>query len=331
MKAVLMTNKGVVVDDLPDPTPRPNEVVIRVRAAGICGTDLAIIKGAYKVSLPLILGHEFSGEIALVGKHVVNVRPGDRVTSEINISCGQCYYCKVGLRTHCLHVRALGITTNGAFAEYVKVPSENVHKIPESLSDEHAVFVEPLAAAIRTIMLTRVDPEDFVAVIGVGRLGLLIIQVMKLHMAKVIAVGKNLQQLKIAKIIGADYVVNATKENPVKRIKEIANGIGADVVVEATGNPNALNVAIASAKSRGSIAVKSTPGLQAKIDLTQVVVRELTVQGSRCGPFSQAINLLSTKMIRVEPLISKRFKLVQAHIGFKSALQPGVIKVLLKN
>lgn len=324
-----MTNRGVIVDDLPDPTPRPNEVVMRVRTAGICGTDLAIVKGEYKVSLPLILGHEFSGEVASVGKHVANVRSGDRVTSEINISCGQCYYCKIGLRTHCLYVHALGITTNGAFAEYVKVPSENVHKIPESLSDEHAVFVEPLAAAIQTIKLTHVDPEDFVAVIGVGRLGLLIIQVMKLYMARVIAVGKHPHQLKLAKMIGADYVINAPKENPVKRIKEITNGVGADVVVEATGNPNALNDAIASAKSRGTIAVKSTPGLKAKIDLTQVAIRELTVQGSRCGPFPPAIDLLSAKTIRVEPLISKRFKLVQAPMAFKSALQPGVIKVLL--
>jgi threonine dehydrogenase-like Zn-dependent dehydrogenase len=312
-------------EDVPVPKLKDNEVLIKVKACGICGTDLSIINGSYKIPVPRILGHELSGVVSDVGKKVSNVHVGDRVTSEINISCGKCYFCDTGQMTQCTSVRAIGIFEDGAFAKYLKVPETNVHGILD-LPFEVATFIEPLAAAIQTFKMAPLgDTDQNIVILGAGKLGLLILQVAKQKGRKVMVIGRS--HLDLAEQLGADLVINVEKE-PVKRVLEETK-IGADVVVEATGRPEAMDLALALVRNRGTIDLKSTPGIRWMTDLTQIVVRELHIQGSRCGAFPPAIKMLDEKSVRVEELITATFPLTQINEAIDAATKPENIKVVL--
>ena len=330
MKAAVLTEKGFLIKEMPLPSLSPNDVLIRVKSVGICGTDIAIYKGTYKKPLPLILGHEFSGVIEKVGDSVRNLTEGMRVTSEINITCGHCYYCTHGMKTHCINRRAIGISRDGAMAEYIVVPAENVHEIPDMLSFDEATFVEPLAAAIETFEMAPLDESSNVVVYGSGKMGLLILQVAKyLGAKKVIVIGRTQWKLDLAKKLGADVVINSKHENVIPRVLEECNGVGCDYLIEATGNPNVLKECFKLVRARGVISLKSTHGIDTEINITDIVVRELRIQGSRCGPFKPAIKLLSEKKVIVTPLISKIYPLDKVTEAFKSAMSSETIKVIL--
>lgn len=330
MRAAVLIRPGQIeVKDIQDPQVSPNEVLIRVRATGICGTDMAIYEGRLKVGLPHIPGHEFSGEIAETGDKVTNLKYGDRVVSEINITCGKCWFCTRGLRTHCLHRAAIGIDLPGSFAEYVKVPATNVHRIPDIISFEDAVFVEPLAACLRLVELSPIPPDGTVIVLGPGPIGLLCLQLAKLHGANVIVIGTRWSRLNIAKILGADAVVNINEEDPVARVKELTDGRGGDMVIEATGNPLGFELALKLVRACGVIAVKSTHGLPVSFDLTKAVVNEVKIQGSRCGPFNPAIRLLATKRIRVSELVTHTIPLEHIAEAFMLIKSRQALKVIL--
>jgi alcohol dehydrogenase len=327
-----MSDDGVKIEEMDQPDVREDHVLVKVMAAGICGTDLAIISRRLRVPLPLVLGHEFTGDVVQIGHNARTVSVGSRVTSEINLTCGQCFFCKSGISTHCLNRRAIGIDVDGAFAEYIVVPVKNIHRLPESTTYEEGVFIEPLAAAIQTMKMSPVKARSAVAVLGDGRLGQLVVQAIKatIPSLKLFMVGKHDSKLRIAKKLGSvDVIVDATHEDPVKTILDMTGGLGVDMVVEATGNPDALNLALSLVRHRGTIALKSTHGLPITVDATQVAVRELTLQGSRCGPFDEAITMLKEGKVKVKQLISARYPLAEAEDALEVAKQPETLKVIL--
>lgn len=313
-------------EDIEVPKLRDNEVLIKVKAVGICGTDLSILKGTYKIPVPRILGHEFSGVISEIGKKVTGIQVGDRVTSEINISCGNCYFCKSGQRTQCTSVRAIGIFEEGALAKYIKMPDINIHKIHD-LPFEEATFIEPLAAALQTFEMSPLRETDKnVVILGAGKLGLLVLQVVKNIGRKPIVIGRS--HLDLAKKLGAELTISIDKD-PIKKVMEETNKIGADVVIECTGVPESVDLALALVRNRGVINLKSTHGIRSMTDFTQIVVRELKLQGSRCGPFPAAIQELEKGTVHVTDLISSTFPLTQIREAIDAAFKPGTIKVVV--
>lgn len=320
----------------PRPKPDRGEVLVKVSAAGICRTDLAIFEGDYAVPLPLVLGHELCGCVVETGPGVEEGYLGRRVVCEINWTClsrripDPCPLCARGEPHHCLRRTVMGIQGwDGAFSQLLRAPAVNLHLLPEGISLHEGVFIEPLAAAIQTFALSELNPGDRVAVLGVGRLGVLLCKVASLQGARVIAISRSGGKLARARAFGAWQTLNAASEDLVARMAELTEGQGADMVIEATGSPEGLNLAVDLVRPRGIIALKSTPGTPAAANLTQMVVKELRIQGSRCGPFDQAISLLKAGQIDVRPLISRAYPLEELEAALREASE-GEGKVLVE-
>ena len=317
MRALVFDGK-LALCDIDKPIPKSGEALIRVTLAGICGTDLEILKGysAFRG----VLGHEF------VGKVVESAKPGwvgERVVGEINISCGECSWCSRGLGRHCPHRTVMGIVNRaGCFAEYVALPLRNLHRVPAAVSDEAAVFVEPLAAAAEILEQLRVAPGTTVAVLGDGRLGLLVAQVLKNAAAQVILVGKHEWKLDLARSWGVRCMVEG---------KNDLRAASVPVVVEATGSPQGLAEAFRLVEPRGTVVMKSTFHDPAPFDATKLVVDEITLIGSRCGNFPAALDLLQRKLISVQPLLSKVFPLEEGLEAFEYLERTACLKVCLAN
>ncbi|MFX1531937.1 MAG: zinc-binding dehydrogenase [Promethearchaeota archaeon] len=312
MKAAIFDGQNLMVKKVEDPKINDSQVLIRVKSVGICGTDLAIANKSLPVPGPLILGHEFSGDVIEVGSEVDEKWLDKRVTSEINTNVDfNCYYCKQNNYTQCLSRKALGIDIDGALAEFIAVESYLLHEIPDSISYDNATFIEPLAAAFQVFELMPLDQNDkIMAIFGLGKLGLLITQVALLKGLKLIVVDYSHEKISLAKHFGAQYELNLTEKLHIpNEIRNLTNNLGADIVLDATGNPNALNDIIDSCRTRGKVHIKSTHGVNASINLTDMVVRELTLYTSRCGPFPKAIEGLNSGKIKVDNLISKIFRL----------------------
>lgn len=321
MKAAIYDENELAIKEVPIPKFDNTQVLIRVKSAGICGTDLAIVDGHLPTPTPLILGHEFAGKITDIGKKVDSSWLEKRVTSEINSNIDfNCYYCKKKEYTQCISRKALGIDVNGAFAEFITVESYLLHEIPDSMSYNEATFIEPLAAAYQTFEMMPTEKDDKkIAIFGLGKLGLLITQVAISKGLELIVVDGSDKKLKLAKKFGAKYLINRLICQDIPRkIKDFTNGLGTDIVVDATGNPDALDDAIASCRTKGKIHIKSTHGLHTSINLTDIVVRELTLYTSRCGPFEKAIKGLTSGEIKVKELISKQFYLDDIEKAFAS-------------
>jgi threonine dehydrogenase-like Zn-dependent dehydrogenase len=312
MKAAIFDGQNISIKEVPKPELEDSQVLIRVKASGVCGTDLAIVKGHLPTPTPLILGHEFAGEIVEVGKKVKERWLGKRVTSEINSNIDfECYYCQREIFSQCLSRKALGIDINGSFTEYIAVESYLLHELPNNISYIEATFVEPLAAAYQTFERMPLDDQDkIIAIFGLGKLGLLLTQVALIQGLKVIVIDGSDKKLSIAKRYGANLLINRyNAESVLNEIRNFTHNLGADIVVDTTGNPEALIEIVASCKTRGKIHIKSTHGLEAPINLTDIVVREITIYSSRCGPFKNAIEGLSSEFIKVSELISKEYSL----------------------
>ena len=319
MKAVVFDGQNISLKEIPKPEFKDSQVLIRVKASGICGTDLAIIKGHLPTPTPLILGHEFAGEIVEVGKKVSPDWLGKRVTSEINSNIDfDCYFCQRKIFTQCVSRKALGIDINGSFAEYIAVESYLLHELPDNISYKEATFIEPLAAAYQTFETMPLEDEDrIIAIFGLGKLGLLLAQVALINGLEVIAIDGSDKKLSIAKKYGAKLLINRLEvDNVVDKIKDITDNLGADIVVDTTGNPEALIDIVASCKSRGKIHIKSTHGLLTPINFADIVIREITVYTSRCGPFEKAIGGLRSKLVKVNDLISKEYNLENVKDAF---------------
>ncbi|MFX0039098.1 MAG: zinc-binding dehydrogenase [Promethearchaeota archaeon] len=321
MKAAVFDGKNVSIKLVENPSIRDSQVLVQVKAVGLCGTDLAIANGDLPVPTPIVLGHEFAGKIVKVGKDVDHIWLNERVTSEINSNIDlNCYYCRQGLFTQCISRKALGIDIDGALAEYIALESYLLHKIPDSISYEEATFIEPLAAAYQTFEMMPIGKYDKnMALFGLGKLGLLITQVSLSKGLKLIVIDGSNKKLSLAKKFGAHHLLNRLEyENIPMVIKNLTDGLGADIVVDTTGNPTALKDIMESCRTRGKIHVKSTHGVETQINLTDLVVRELTLYSSRCGPFEKAIEGIISGQIQVKDLISKKFKLDEINEAFKS-------------
>ena len=309
------------------PSLQPSEAIVRVEFAGVCGTDIALFSGDYTVPLPLVLGHELVGDVVEVGSEDNHPWIGKRVTAEINNTCRAynretfCAACRRGLSNHCTERTVVGIINyDGAYAQYVRVPILNLHSLPDTISWEEGVFVEPLAAAIQTFELTPISPSNHVVVLGIGRLGLLICAVASLREARVCAVSRSPDKLKRGLIWGAVETINANHPKWIEAVREWAGGIGADVVVDTTGNPDGLRLATEIVRPRGTIALKTTCGLPATgVDATKLVVDEVQIQTSRCGPFAKAIGLLTREKLPVKSLVSEIFPLEDATLALEAA------------
>jgi len=318
----------------PLPQLRPGWALVRVWLAGICNTDVEILRGYHAFhGTP---GHEFVGEVVNVTGVSTAARKrwvGKRVAGEINVSCMAygfrplCNFCKRGLKTHCARRTVLGIVAHdGAFAEYLALPVENLHFVPSSVSDEKAVFIEPLAAACQ--ILDQLDIRKFrnAAVLGDGKLAQLIAMVLRAAGSRVVLYGKHRSKLALARRAGVATKRVRGNVSDLTRVKENYR-----LVVEATGSPMGLALAQRMTEARGTLLLKSTFHGAAPVETWPIVVKEITVVGSRCGPFAKAIALLRSGKVDPSPLISKTYALKDARAAIKHAQQRGVLKVLLKN
>ena len=314
MKALCYDN-NLILRDSPKPERRDNEALIRVLMAGICNTDLEIVKGYG--GFRGILGHEFVGIIEACNNSELLDK---RVVGEINCACGKCNYCVNGLNTHCKNRTVLGIQDHhGAFAEYLVLPEDNLHLISDTISDEEAVFVEPLAAAFQIIQQIHIRPLDRVVVLGDGKLGLLVAQVLHLTGCDLLVVGKHSSKLSILQ----------SKEIRTALIGDIRK-IEADIVIESTGSPDGLDLALRLIRPKGTIVLKSTTAKKGAFDLASMVIDEITMVGSRCGHFPPAIRALEKGMIDVKSLISDIYSIDDGIDAFTEAAKKGVLKILIK-
>ncbi len=318
MKALYLSGGAIeFISDYPRPEPLPGEALIRVRRAGICNTDLELQQG-YK-GFEGVPGHEFVGQV-----EVCAARPelvGRLVVGEINLSCGSCARCRAGMRTHCQQRRVLGILDkDGAFAEYLTLPAENLHLVPGSISEAEAAFVEPLAACFEVLEQVQIRPISAVLVLGDGKLGLLAAQVLRLTGARVTLQGKHEEKLALARGLGIEAVGADEKPSPAAY----------DVVIECTGSISGLETARQLVRPRGTVVLKSTVAQKATVDLAPFVVDEITVVGSRCGPFEPALRALAQKRISVAPLLSAAYPLHRGVEAFARAAEHGMLKVQLE-
>lgn len=313
MQALRFDAEGLRVVNTPRPSPGMGEVLVRVHLAGVCSTDLQITKGYmdYKGTL----GHEFVGTVVEGADWEV----GTRVVGEINFACRRCAWCKRGLDRHCPHRTVLGIQNQpGCFAEYVIVPALNLHEVPKHVSDQTAVFTEPVAAAFEILEQTDLEPNTPCVVFGDGKLGQLIAQVLHSAGHKVTAVGKHAEKLALLDALGI----------PTETI-DAYQAQSVPLVVEATGSEAGFAAALASVRPRGTLVLKSTVAAEHSLSLAPLVIHEITVLGSRCGPFKPALEALAAGKIQVRPMITETRPLSDGVAAIEEAARSSSLKVLL--
>ncbi len=314
MRALVFDEKLYLSHDYPEPTPNAAQSLIRLRKAGICNTDLELTKGY--MGYRGVLGHEFVGEVVEGDPAWI----GRRVVGEINVPHGDCDMCRMGVPSQCRDRTTVGIDRHqGAFADYLALRTANLHAVPDSVSDAQAVFVEPLAAACNILELVHVSPRDRVVVIGAGKLGLLCAQVLRLTGAAVSVVARRERPRALLRQWGIPAV--SLEEHELRQ---------ADVVVDCTGSSEGFASALDLLRPRGTLVLKSTYAGRPNVDMTRVVIDEIRVVGSRCGPFEAALRLLEQRLVDVDSMIDAAYPFDRAVDAFNAAFQPGVLKVLLE-
>jgi alcohol dehydrogenase len=305
MKALVFDGHLSFRDDHPLPNPPPGEVLVQVRRAGICNTDIEITRGY--MSYRGVLGHEFVGVLS----------DGSRVVGEINASDGTCDTCRRGDVTHCRNRSVLGIfKRDGTMAEYLTLPARNLHRVPDAVTDTQAVFVEPLAAALEITERIHVRPSQCVAIIGDGKLGLLVAQVLQLTGCHVRVVGRHARKLEILRRRGIPALDKPTE-----------HGGRFEVVVDCSGQASGFELARQLLRPRGTLVLKSTFHGAQEMVMAPVVIDEIMVVGSRCGPFEPALRLLERRLIDVETLLDAEYPIAQGVEAFQRAMTPGTLKV----
>jgi len=314
MLALRFDGRVARVADGATPAEFPGSALVRVDVAGVCDTDLQIVNGY--MGFRGVLGHEFVGTVAEGPAALI----GRRVVGEINFACGACPMCDAGLGRHCPTRRVMGIQdADGAFAEYVRVPVANLHPVPDSVPDESAVFCEPLAAAFEILEQVEVERGRECLVLGDGKLGLLASQVLRDAGARVRVVGKHASKLAILESLGIETVLlDRWRPHPTS------------LVVEATGSAEGLACAVATTAPRGTIVLKSTVAETPAFDFAPVVINEIQVVGSRCGPFAPALDALAAGRVAVDSLVGARLPLARADDALRLAAAPGTLKVLIE-
>ena len=315
MKGLWLENNQLQLrTDIPIPEPPAGEALVRVLCAGICNTDLELIKGYYPYTG--IIGHEFVGVVEQGPEYLIN----QRVVGEINAACGYCRFCRSGQPTHCENRTVLGIVNrNGAFAEYLSLPIENLHILPENVSTAAATFTEPLAAALEIQQQITLCEDDRVLVVGDGKLGQLIAQTLALTGCDLLVVGRHEDKL-------LNLAARGIKTGSTNSVKDRYF----DVSIDCTGNPEGFNTARRALRPRGTLILKSTYAGNLSLDASALVVDEITLIGSRCGPFVPALELLGTKKVNVQSLIQGIYPLSLGLEAVEKAKTKGVLKVLLE-
>jgi len=314
MNALWLENNAISLRKVPGPQ-KPNEALIKIRKAGICSTDLELVKGYYPYTG--ILGHEFVGDVVEADDASW---VGQRVVGEINAVCGQCQQCLNGRSTHCENRTVLGIVNrDGVFAEYTTLPLSNLHRVPASIPDEMAVFTEPLAAALEIQQQIQVKPTDRVLLVGAGRLGQLVAQTLSLTGCDLRVVARHKHQRDLLTARGIRLIA-----------EEDIQPWRWDIVVEATGSPGGFALARKAIRPRGTLVMKSTYKGDMSVNFSSIVVDEVNIVGSRCGPFEPALRLMESKQVDPTVLIDSEFPLGEALKAFEHAAETGVLKVLVR-
>ncbi len=332
MKALVFENiRKPLVKDVPIPSIGPQDVLIRVKAAGICGTDVHIYEGEYFSEFPLIPGHEFSGVVEDIGEEVTTFAAGDRVTADPNIGCGKCYFCKINQQNQCEHLGAVGVTRDGAFAEYVVIPEEKVFSIGD-MSFQDAAMIEPTSCVVWGLQQVPIPIGSEVLIFGAGPIGLLLTQLIKHGGAsRVVMVENRANRIELARSLGADVVVNADGTE-MEALKDLsANGF--DVVVDATGIPKVVERMIDFVRNGGILFFFGVCPKDATIQISpyEIFRRDLKIYGSFAlrNTFTPAIRLLQNNVVRVRPLLSHSFPFEQFEEALRTMRSGNSMKVQL--
>lgn len=339
MKALVLRGvRDLRLEDTPEPKVVGGEVLIKVGACGICGTDLHFYRGEWKVRTPLTPGHEFSGTVEEVGPGAEWVEVGARVVAEPNVTCGRCYYCRMERRNfYCANIRAVGVDIDGAFAEYVKVPAANVYRIPRWMSFEEAALIEPIACCVRGLYNVALEPGDTVAVVGSGPIGLLMVQLAKMWGAsKVYAIDLLERRLSLARQLGADATIDASEEDPIEVVRSGTEGIGVDVAIEAVGSSKAIELAVGLARRGGRVLIfgVAPEGDVLRVRPFELYEKELMIVSSYRSPhtFQRAVRIAASGRVALHPIISHVLPLEKGVEAFEMVdeRKNEVVKVVLK-
>lgn len=326
---------GFAVKDVPYPVLREDDVIVRVRSVGICGTDGPILAGTREVPRPLIPGHEFAGDVVEAGARVKNLKPGDRVTPCIVIGCGDCDMCIEGKEVLCDNLVETGIHVDGAFAEYVRVPAKVCRKMKDSTTYDQGASVDPIASAYRTVKASSITSKDVCVVYGPGPIGLYAVQLIRLRGAKkIICIGTDVDQerLKLAGELGADVTINASVEDPVERVREITGGRMADYVQDCVGLPGIPAAAMSMLKKGGTYAVTGLYHSLPKVDLGKVVRSEIKIYGTICytrQEFEECLDFVEAGRVKVEPLITHHYPLKEMEEAFAVMQSKQCMKIIM--
>ncbi|MBC7813590.1 MAG: zinc-binding dehydrogenase [Burkholderiales bacterium] len=334
---------NVELREIDEPTTQPGQVKIRVERAGLCGTDLHILKDEFRSWPPVVLGHEVAGEIAEVGEGVTGLQAGQRVTTETYFStCGQCRYCRSGQNNLCLNRRSIGSAVNGGFTQYVVVPAKNIHILPDNVDYEAGALTEPLACVVHAVTTTpagaSVSPGDVAVIAGPGAIGLLTLQVVKAAGATVVMLGTDVdgKRLSMARELGADYVVNVQQQDGAASeiIRDLTDeGLGADVVYECSGAGPAASQLLTLARRRGRYVQIGLYGKSIAWDMDQVCFRELTVTGSNASipsAWLKALRLISTGTVQTKALVTHQFDITDWEAAFATFEDRTGVKALFR-
>jgi L-iditol 2-dehydrogenase len=342
MDALLLKEyKHLEMVRMDEPEAGPDDVLVRVRACGICGSDVHGFDGSTGRRIPpLVMGHEAAGEVASVGANVTDLGPGDRVTFDSTIYCGQCYHCARGEVNLCENRQVLGVSPgeyrrHGAFAEYVVVPRRIVYRLPDNLSYEQAALIEAVSVAVHAVSLTPINLGDSAVVVGSGMIGVLAVQALRAAgCTRVIAIDLDEGRLKLAKELGATETVAIKSGDPVAAVQELTNGRGAAVAIECVGATDPIRTAIACVRKGGAVTLVGNLSPNIDLPLQSVVTRQIRVQGScaSCGEYPASIELMARGAIRVDPLISAVAPLIEGPSWFDRLYrhEPNLMKVILR-
>jgi len=342
MRALILREYNKLeVTEMPEPVAGPDDVLVRVKACGICGSDVHGMDGSTGRRIPpLVMGHEAAGVVAAVGNRVTRFRVGDRVTFDSTIYCGACYFCRRGLVNLCDNRQVLGVSVSeyrrdGAFAEFVAVPERIVYALPGELSFEQAAMIEAVSVAVHAVGLTPVKLGDAAVVVGAGMIGLLAVQALRnAGCGLVAAVDVDPARLRSAQSLGADYVFNSSSTDVRAAIAELTGGRGADVAIECVGAAEPVQTAINALRKGGTATLVGNISPEVPLPLQTIVTRQVRLQGScaSAGEYPACIGLMARKAIRVDPLISATAPLEDGPVWFDRLYrrEPGSMKVILK-
>ncbi|MEM2888167.1 MAG: galactitol-1-phosphate 5-dehydrogenase [Candidatus Bathyarchaeia archaeon] len=334
--AVWYGGKDIRIEDVPKPKIKDDEVLVKVRAVGICGSELHAFEGvSQRRTPPLVMGHEFSGEIVELGKNVNNLKIGEKVTVDPLKRCGTCTPCVRGQGSVCRNVKLLGLHTSGAFAEYVAVPALNCYVLPENVSFEEGAMAEPLAVGIRAVNSTDVRLGDTTVVIGAGIIGTMTLKAAKAAGAGLLIVSDVVDyRLDYSKKLGADITINSKTDDPVTKVMELTNGSGADVVFEAVGLEATVQQGLRMLGIGGKLTIIGMLSKNMNLDVLSIVTRELQIRGSYAyaqDDFRRALNYLRNRKIDVKSLITNIMPLEKVKDGFEmlSEKRGNILKIIL--